>query len=525
MTAQVNRRLVSSIVGGHFGESVRAVADVLVVRGDLSLSALVHFSGHSGRVVREALFVLIHHSLVLYSGSNGNGNGNARGSSTANSVVYRLDLEAVLLRMVYPMVAALVDEQLATQTGDLLLTVMARGRMAVESVAADHIDALDALLREGILQGVSPEMSQFRLHDGAEDTPPPLPSSPTKRRRETDDRASTTDGGKRARTTAIRPKFVRFNARETVFRLLLGQRLMKSVTARLNPAAGKLVGCLLALAHDRALFSDGAVQNGGLSLVFNAFQLEQKTPPSIAAELLVDDMGRGRGSFSPPALHQYLQILAADFDYIQPHAGGGVGVSGELYAFDLTRAHRHLRLLILETYISVRFGGPSARVFRILLKKRMVEERQIAKLAMLTGKDVRERLYQLLQLGLVQLQEVPRTVDHAPSRTIFLWTVHQDATHGHSATASLFRMVASRTVTALLNLRELAVLERSKHAQLLTKVERSDVARDPSLLSGMEQRQLADLKRVLDVLKVKTCHLLTEYVLLQGSFPGHHRRE
>lgn len=70
-----------------------------------------------------------------------------------------------------------------------------------------------------------------------------------------------------------------------------------------------------------------------------------------------------------------------------------------------------------------RFGGPACRIFRLLLLKRNLEQKQIAEMAMIPVKDTRELLYKLLKAEYVQIQEVARTSDHAPSRTFYLWRV------------------------------------------------------------------------------------------------------
>eukprot|EP01027_Heterolobosea_sp_BB2_P019296 GEZU01027101.1.p1 GENE.GEZU01027101.1~~GEZU01027101.1.p1 ORF type:complete len:122 (-),score=11.07 GEZU01027101.1:36-401(-) len=43
---------------------------------------------------------------------------------------------------------------------------------------------------------------------------------------------------------------------------------------------------------------------------------------------------------------------------------------------------------------------------------------------MVPAKDAREVLYKMLASNIVQLQEVPRSVDHLPARTFYLWTVN-----------------------------------------------------------------------------------------------------
>lgn len=41
--------------------------------------------------------------------------------------------------------------------------------------------------------------------------------------------------------------------------------------------------------------------------------------------------------------------------------------------------------------------------------------------------DAKELLYSLFKAGFVGLQDVPRTADHAPSRTLYTWSVDNEA--------------------------------------------------------------------------------------------------
>jgi DNA-directed RNA polymerase III subunit RPC3 len=77
----------------------------------------------------------------------------------------------------------------------------------------------------------------------------------------------------------------------------------------------------------------------------------------------------------------------------------------------------------VDAVVRERFGGPACRIFRLLLLKRQLEQKQIAEMAMIPVKDTRELLYKLVKVEFVQLQEVARTADHSPSRTFYLWRV------------------------------------------------------------------------------------------------------
>jgi DNA-directed RNA polymerase III subunit RPC3 len=83
----------------------------------------------------------------------------------------------------------------------------------------------------------------------------------------------------------------------------------------------------------------------------------------------------------------------------------------------------------VDAVVRERFGGPACRIFRLLLLKRQLEQKQIAEMAMIPVKDTRELLYKLVKVEFVQLQEVARTADHSPSRTFYLWRVRAPHTN------------------------------------------------------------------------------------------------
>ena len=77
----------------------------------------------------------------------------------------------------------------------------------------------------------------------------------------------------------------------------------------------------------------------------------------------------------------------------------------------------------IDAVVRERFGDEACRVFRLLLLKRQLEQKQVADSAMLPVKETRELLYRMFKEEYLELQEVAKTADHAPSRTFFLWRV------------------------------------------------------------------------------------------------------
>lgn len=158
---------------------------------------------------------------------------------------------------------------------------------------------------------------------------------------------------------------------------------------------------------------------------------------------------------------------------------------------------------VIISFLKGRFGQASSRIYAILLDRHFVEERQLLKHAMIPGKECRERLYALMNIGAVHLQEVPRTTDHAPSRTIFLWTTSKDS----EWLRHLYRH-------AMVNLAERSVQEADRNAPLLSKTQRSDVKAGTASLDPLEvqQLQLHELQQARLLSGID--RLLTEYFLL-----------
>jgi hypothetical protein len=453
------------------------------LKGDSNIATLVQSTGLSGKMIREALFVLIHHSLVLYN------------STSSPSTLYRIDVDAILNRVAYGKIVAKVAEKVSVEAADLLLEIIVAGRVKFLEIT-DHSESLRCLLNEGIIEVVTTEMCQFSYETAA---------VPVGDKRKLDEELLFPSNSKKSKTAPGTPVtessqiFIRFKSKETIFRLIFTEKLVESVTRRLNRSAGKVVETILELSSSLLTETE---------ITFNTFQLTQKLPKDLTFPL---ETSSSAGGLAASPLLQYLHLLAQNFDYLQAQSSLGANA----FSFNVTKALRYLRLMLIESFIRARFGIPSARIFKILLSKRMYEERQIAKVAMITSKEVRERLYALLKVGLVYLQEVPKSADHAPSRTIFLWSVPERANYLKPSKSALFQTFTSKLVVGIVNLRDLTVLERRKHSQLLEKVERSDVASNLDLLSHGEQKQLADLKKILKVLNVKIDQIFNEFLIFK----------
>ena len=64
--SSINRRLVSTLIKGHFGDSIQLITDCLFLKGDYSISSLNQFTGMNVKIIKEGLFVLLQHNLIKY---------------------------------------------------------------------------------------------------------------------------------------------------------------------------------------------------------------------------------------------------------------------------------------------------------------------------------------------------------------------------------------------------------------------------------------------------------------------------
>ena len=105
---------------------------------------------------------------------------------------------------------------------------------------------------------------------------------------------------------------------------------------------------------------------------------------------------------------------------------------------------------------------------------------------MIPVKDTRELLYKLLKAEYVQIQEVARTSDHAPSRTFYLWRVDLLRVVEH---------VGRELYRATSNLRARLIHELSQERETLQLLERAQDTSTVPLTTGQRQN-LAHMRTV-----------------------------
>lgn len=129
----------------------------------------------------------------------------------------------------------------------------------------------------------------------------------------------------------------------------------------------------------------------------------------------------------------------------------------------------------LANIIQNRFCSKSARIYRLLMAKKYLQQKQIEDTAMIPAKEARQMTYNLYMNGLLKLVQCPKTSDYAPSRTFFLFTVDLQEVSLH---------IVERCYQSVSNAITRRLFEVQQNKTLLEKKSFID-----ALISTLEQQQ------------------------------------
>ncbi|ERE90880.1 DNA-directed RNA polymerase III subunit RPC3 [Cricetulus griseus] len=193
----------------------------------------------------------------------------------------------------------------------------------------------------------------------------------------------------------------------------------------------------------------------------------------------------GSYNISKQVLDQYLTLLADDpLEFIGKSGDSG----GGMYVINLHKALASLATATLESVIQERFGSRCARIFRLVLQKKHLEQKQVEDFAMIPAKEAKDMLYKMLSENFISLQEIPKTPDHAPSRTFYLYTVN---------VLSAARMLLHRCYKSIANLIERRQFETKENKRLLEKSQRVEAIIASMQATGAEEVQLQEIEEMI----------------------------
>ncbi|XP_059995107.1 DNA-directed RNA polymerase III subunit RPC3 isoform X2 [Lagenorhynchus albirostris] len=495
---QAEIKLCSLLLQEHFGEIVEKIGVHLIRTGSQPLRVIAHDTGTSLDQVKKALCVLIQHNLVIYQ------------VHKRGVVEYEAQCSRVLRMLRYPRYIY-TAKTLYSDTGELIVEeLLLNGKMAMSAVVKKVADRLTETMEDGKTMDYAEVSNTFvRLADthfvqrcplvpATENADPgPPPPAPTlvisekdmylvpklsligkgKRRRSSDEDATGEPKAKRPKHTTdnkepIPDDGIYWQANLDRFHQhFRDQGIVSAVANRMDQftfqtqTSSEIVRTMLRMSEITTSSSAPFTQPLSSNEIFRSLPVGY--------------------NISKQVLDQYLTLLADDpLEFVGKSGDSG----GGMYVINLHKALGSLATATLESVIQERFGSRCARIFRLVLQKKHLEQKQVEDFAMIPAKEAKDMLYKMLSENFISLQEIPKTPDHAPSRTFYLYTVN---------ILSAARMLLHRCYKSVANLIERRQFETKENKRLLEKSQRVEAIIASMQATGAEEAQLQEIEEMI----------------------------
>lgn len=489
-------RLCGLLLREHFGEVVEKVGTHLLRNGQQNLRTIIHETGMPLDQVKKSLCVLVQQGACTFtSGRKGPG----------SPAEFFANGDRILRILRYPRYIY-TAKTLYGDTGELIIEeLLQRGRLTMSETVKTVADRLTQNMEEGHSMDYSEVSSAFsklvethflqrcRPVDVPKTTTstesPSAPASATSSSAETyadcykvpqvtligrGKRPLITEDGEEQRNAKKAKMDTQTHGDEGIYwqvnleRFHLhfrDQTIISAVANKLDQTSSEIVRTMLRMSEVTT------APTAACTKPLSANEIFRSLPSSY--------------NIARQILDQYLTLLVDDPMGFVSKAGES---GGGMFVVNLHRALTNLARVTLESVVQERFGSRSARIFRLLLRTRHLEQKQVEDFAMIPAKEAKDMLYTLLSENLVQLQEVPKTPDYAPSRTFYLYTVNQLPTA---------RMLLQNCYKTVGNLIQRRLFETKESKRLLEKSQRIEAILASLQASGAEPEQLTEVEEMI----------------------------
>lgn len=555
MTTPNINRLCRYIVLEHFGPIVEKVASTLLLRGRLNLFLLSEYCKVPKKQLRDSLFILIQHNLVSFADL-------PEGSKLVT--YYSLEIANILNRILFMKILSLAKEKYGVEGLFIAKTFILNGKLKSKDVEFYLEDDLKSygdakvsdpknfpstptlessrkvllnMVQSRFLTGMTPkDMVTKKDRDLEEDSKiikslGILPSdnvikkalSSRDERRALDPQDIPIIGLKRGLATEDSMKNSRRRLGEydvtesvdedtyfylnfqTVKVMIRNQKIVKFSEARINSGAAEVMRAFIASIENKICRFDSKP-----SPSVTGMDVKDYVDPKFDLEsyIILPGVSQNKnGHSAKPSLlllvNEFMKVLQSDeASFISRADDRSVG----MFRINYEDIGTSLKLHVLENVIKKKFGSSSWRLFRVLLFNGLMDERQITKTALIQSTDVKSKLEELAVHKLVELQEIPRTADRAPSRAFYLWSVNLDR---------CFQELLSFIYRSIGTLLERRKWELKTRKVLLEKLEREDVKANQDILSAYDKNELDKINRILCYLDTSLQNLADLAVILQ----------
>ncbi|XP_062492252.1 DNA-directed RNA polymerase III subunit RPC3 isoform X4 [Pezoporus occidentalis] len=438
---QAELKLCSLLLREYFGDIVETIGTFLIRSGPQPLRLIAADTGLLLDQVKKALCVLIQHNLVGYQ------------VQKRGLVEYEARCQRVLRILRYPRYIY-TAKSLYGDTGELLVEeLLLNGHMSMSALVRKVADRLTETMegkgkrRRSCEEEDGEHQAKKQKQDGESTEPPP-------------------DDG-----IYWQVNIDRFHQH---FR---DQAIVSAIANRMDQTSSEIVRTMLRMSE--VTTSSNAPYTQPLS----SNEIFRSLPAGY--------------NIGKQVLDQYLTLLADDpLEFVGKARDSG----GGMFTVNLHKALASLATATLESIVEERFGSRCARIFRLLLRKKHLEQKQVEDFAMIPAKEAKDMLYRMLSENLVALQEIPKTPDHAPSRTFYLYTVNVPA----AARMLLHRCYKTRGSSvpippsqSVANLMERRQYESRENKRLLEKSQRVEAILASLQATGAGDTQLQDIEEMI----------------------------
>ncbi|KAG2133911.1 RNA polymerase III subunit RPC82-domain-containing protein [Suillus cothurnatus] len=500
-------RLCVQIVRSHFGPLTANVASTLLTRGRLSLAQLIRYTMMKPRTVRAAILVLVQHNILWHSNTEEEGE------------MLEFNTLECLMRLRFGRFVWQAEQLFGPSGAEIVQLILDHGKLQPPDIISRlsiHNPKSSSLYSQML----------YKLISGAYLKPSTLLSHHSPR-----DKRIKYEAEEKAKISGFPTAKELREAQETAeARLKREEEEAESVGLKRKPKdlishrSSKKKAIEEDMVDDGVYFrvnfdkfntyirnkliemAAGERFNRSAALVMRATlkatEARQKSvsdarsdPTSTAAIAMLvsddDDLSTGlvtstKKASSASLVKDYLGLMSAvDNPTPAGKAASFISIIDNKVYVEFEIVSKRLRRRVLEAVARERHGDDGVRIVRLLLDIGKMDEKQIAKVAMMPNNVVRPLLAVLSSDFLISTQEVPRSADRNPTRTFYLW--HVDLHKAYSALLGhLYKTLYN------IGMRRQAEQEEPTVKAVLAKRARTDVAQDESLLSRMERDVLKE---------------------------------
>eukprot|EP00871_Galdieria_phlegrea_P000402 jgi/Galph1/1362/GphlegSOOS_G6023.1 len=421
--------LARDIIQFHFGDLYAQVFWQLCTHGACSFRELVKRSNLPTVKVRTAVAVLLQHDAACAFEKVGAQPCLKRPWNLPDyeesDVLFEAKETEVLLRLRYPRFTQLARDYYG-ETGEILAQVLlergclpfndiievgiSKGRLK-SSAAADSV--LRHMIEDRVVQLVGYELTEPSVKSK-------FVTSGSKRRREDIEQSVKTeiesmeDDNNSEKTFSQNRLEVYRLSTHSLNRILKHEAFIDLIVHIVRENSRMAASCMRALLSLTRREDEYLESNHSVPVQKESILEELRNHKTSSSDLVTSDQ-----------LSEVLSLLREErYGFITP-----IGTSS--YVADLGKMSSTLKQRATEQLILKRYGTSGLRIFRLLLDKGSVEQRQLLEYAMLPGNSGRERLYAMLRDGYVVVNEIPSSSDYKSSRSFFLWSIDISQVHEH----------------------------------------------------------------------------------------------